>query len=126
MGVDQLGIGPLYYRKQKKDKELLSMDTKLTDQEKAKAARIAGSVTAKILFGGAVFLKATGVVINKATDLTSSALRSTADGVDYVGHTAGDKCIDGGEYLAAKADEYDPGDLPDEAFTVESAEGVPA
>lgn len=100
-------------------------DAKLTDQEKAKAARIAGSVTAKILFGGAVFLKATGVVINKATDLTSSALRSTADGVDYVGHTAGDKCIDGGEYLAAKADEYDPGDLPDEAFTVETADGVP-
>ena len=100
-------------------------DAKLTDQEKAKAAKIAGSITAKILFGGAVVLKATGVVINKATDLTSSALRSTADGVDYVGHAAGDKCIEGGEYLATKADEYDPLDLPDEAF-VETADGVPA
>mgnify|MGYP000996971840 CR=1 FL=1 len=102
------------------------MDTKLTDQEKAKAARIAGSLTAKILFGGAVVLKATGLVVEKATDLTAAGLRKSADGIEAGGHFVSNKCYSGGEYLAAKADEYDPGDLPDEAFTVETAEGVPA
>ena len=117
-------IGPLYYRKQKKDKELLNMmeDAKLTDQEKAKAAKIAGSITAKILFGGAVVLKATGLVVEKATDLTAAGLRKGADGIEAGGHFVSGKCYSGGEYLAAKADEYDPLDLPDEAF----AEGAPA
>ena len=103
-------------------------DAKLTDQEKAKAAKIAGSITAKILFGGAVVLKATGLVVEKATDLTVTGLRKGADGIETGGHFVANKCYDGGEYLATKADEYDPLDLPDEAFecTVETAEGVPA
>ena len=103
-------------------------DAKLTDQEKVKAAKIAGSITAKILFGGAVFLKATGLVIEKATDLTVTGIRKGADGIEAGGHFVSNKCYSGGEYLATKADEYDPLDLPDEAFerTVETAEGVSA
>ena len=108
------------------------MNMQLDKDTKIKAARIAGSTTAKILFGGAVVMKTVGIVANKATDVTAGGIRKLADGIDCVGHGVGNKCSSGGEYLAAKADEYDPSGLSDEEFwavldgdTLE-AEGAPA
>lgn len=86
-------------------------DVQLSESEKERVAKVAGSFIGKLCFGGAVALKGVGFAIDQSTGLTATGLRIAADGIETVGAVGSGFCYTNSEKLKAKADEYDLSDI---------------
>lgn len=88
-------------------------NVELSDEEKMKVAKVAGSFIGKLCFGAAIGLKGVGFAIDKSTGLTVAGLRIAADGVETVGKVASGFCYEKSDALKDKAEEYDLSDISD-------------
>lgn len=86
-------------------------NTQLSEVEKERVTKVAGSFIGKLCFGGAIALKGAGFVIDKSTGLTATGLRIAADGIEAVGAIGSGFCYVNSDRLEAKANEYDLSDI---------------
>lgn len=89
----------------------------MTEAQRIKVMRVSGSFMASLCRGAACVLNGAGVVIQKSTEVTGSALHNIADGIETVGKTSSSACYAGAEAMAKKAVGYDISDISDEELT---------